>query len=301
MDLAGLFGRRLVLVTGKGGIGKSLIAASLATSAAARGKRVCLIESAAQDQLAPLFGRAPVGHNLTTITPNLQVINLNSQDNFSDFVVIHLGHRGLFEKIFTKSIVASFIRMIPGIAELTLLGRMFYYAELCKDPVFDLVVLDGYASGHFMSLVKTPEAIIGSGLIGPVLDETRRVKEYIENPLKTTLVHVTTAAELVVGESLEFLQRFGTETSLTIGALIVNRGAMPPVLAGSGPLGAYLLRHQRVFEDNLSALKRGLKDVSWRDERPLLTCLPELGAVPEPLTPAFVDQWFASSRDEGRL
>ena len=152
---AALLQKKLILVTGKGGIGKTLSSVALALLARSQGKRVCLVESSAHDQLAPLFGHDPVGHQVKEVMPGISVINLNPQDNFRDFVIKHLGFAKLFEKVFTKPLVRSFIQTLPGISELTLLGRLYYFCELDRDDRFDLVIFDGFASGHFLSLLKT--------------------------------------------------------------------------------------------------------------------------------------------------
>jgi anion-transporting ArsA/GET3 family ATPase len=304
-----LLSHRLILVTGKGGIGKSLTTAALALEAAAHGKKVLAVESSSQDQLAPLFGLSPVGHNLTAVNSNLSVINIKPQENFRDFVVLHLGHHGIFEKVFTKSIVSSFVRTIPGIAELTLLGRLYYHAELSKDAHFDLIILDGYASGHFLSLVRTPDAIIGSGLQGPVVEETRRVKAYIEDPNKTAVIQVMVAKELVVGESVEFMRRFMEETNLSVKNLIVNRAAQPSIGAqdmnqacsefpGLGPVTRYLKKIQDDYERSMAALRQGMREIPWRGVPPQMISLRDLGVIPEPLAYGLVKEWLAAGQGE---
>ena len=228
MNPQSLFSKKLLLVTGKGGIGKSLISASLGLMAAAAGKRVCLVESGVDDQLAPLFGLPPVGHHLTEAAPGISVINLNSQDNFRDFIVLHLGMGKVFEKIFTKSIVRSFVRMIPGITEITLLGRLYYYCEEVEDP-FDLVILDGWSSGHFLGLMKTPDAILNSGMVGPVIKETRKVRDFVADQSKTGIIQVTNTEELVLTECEEFLELYRKETHVHQTAVLINRLQPPPL------------------------------------------------------------------------
>ncbi|MFW7377645.1 MAG: ArsA family ATPase [Oligoflexus sp.] len=302
-----LLAKKLVLVTGKGGIGKSLMAASLAQKAASEGQNVCMVESSAQDQLAPLFGYPPVGHKLSLLRPNISVINLNPQDNFRDFVVLHLGFARLFEKVFTKPIVRSFIQMLPGIAELTLLGRLYHLCEEKKD--FDLVVLDGFASGHFLSLLKTPDAVMNSGMVGPVIEETRKVREFIFDGSKVATMLVTTPEELVISEALDFSQRLFNEVPSSVSHIAVNRclSVKQQILPseeeaeeeGIGFALGYLRRRILSERKNLQNLRDGLSKIYTQSQElaPRLSLLPDRGAIDEPLPPGFAKHWFAEAQE----
>ena len=308
MNPQSLFSKKLLLVTGKGGIGKSLISASLGLMAAAAGKRVCLVESGVDDQLAPLFGLPPVGHHLTEAAPGISVINLNSQDNFRDFIVLHLGMGKVFEKIFTKSIVRSFVRMIPGITEITLLGRLYYYCEEVEDP-FDLVILDGWSSGHFLGLMKTPDAILNSGMVGPVIKETRKVRDFVADQSKTGIIQVTNTEELVLTECEEFLELYRKETHVHQTAVLINRLQPPPLDQGeavdAGGSAAFaravefLDQRSRGSEQNLKGFLERMQARKAQYPGILVAGLNDMGAVPEPLTSDFVREWMAESREIG--
>lgn len=287
-----LFEHKLLLITGKGGIGKTLISACLGQYAALHGKKVCVIEHASEDQLAPLFGLDAVGHKLTKFSDNLYGINLNSRDNFRDFVVKHLGHEALFTKIFSQNLVKSLIDMLPGIAELTLLGRLYYTAEVALDS-FDLVIFDGYSSGHFYNLMRTPEAIMNSGLVGPVLKETQRVMSFLKDPQKCATLMVTTPEPLVMSECLDFIPRLEATNLTKIAAVMVNRVFGTDAIDDQAenilkqnpdlkPAIAYLQRKIRLYDDPERLFDKLTKMYSL----PVIS-LPELGAVREPLPADF--------------
>lgn len=299
-----LLNKRLVMVTGKGGIGKTLTSFALAQKASAMGKRVCLVESSAHDQLAPLFGSEPIGHNLRELRPGICVINLNPQDNFRDFVIKHLGFALLFQKVFTRPIVRSFIQMMPGIAELTLLGRLFYFAELDRDDRFDLVILDGFASGHFYSLMKTPDAVLHSGMAGPVIEETQRVRAFVADPQKTAVVLVAVAEDLVVSEALDFVDKLQSDTPAPLAAVMLNRcfPAMPEAL--NPDIYPVTIRagldywRQRVTSEQLAVdrLREGLAQLATKFDRNLpLYRLPELGAFTEPVPKEELLAWMQAT------
>lgn len=294
-----LLSKKLVLITGKGGIGKSLVSGALALEARKLGKKVCLVESTAHDQLAPLFGSQPIGHNLRELSPGIFVINLNAQDNFKDFVIKHLGFAKLFEKVFTKPIVRSFIQMLPGIAELTLLGRLFYFVELDKENNFDIVIFDGFASGHFDSLMRTPDAVLHSGMSGPIIEETRRVREFLADRSKVGVALVTVPEELIVSEALDFSQKLSMNSPAQISAVIANR-TWPSVTQGSTDIPeslrfsvAYWDDQAKAQRQNLERLQSGLKSIN--PNIPVYS-LEERGSFPEPFVKAEMEAWIEGAK-----
>jgi arsenite-transporting ATPase len=298
---SGLFARKLLLVTGKGGIGKTLIAASLGQTAAEAGRRVLIVENATTDQVPPLFGFAPVGHQTLKISQGLECINLNADANFRDYVVKHLGQKRLFDTVLSHKVVQSFIAMIPGLAQLMILGRLFYECELAPEPRYDLVIFDAPASGHFMSLMTTPDAVLSSNLGGPLRRETERVKAFLGDRAKVGMIYVSTPEELVVSETLDFLPRLEANAPVEISALLVNRMPMwcPGVLedARDGAARTYALRQHRTAELSLSMLKAGLSEKGEKLGSVPLTLLPDLGAIAEPLSAGFSRHFLGDASD----
>ena len=298
-SLSELLSKKLLMITGKGGIGKSLVSTALALEARKLGKKVCLVESTAHDQIAPLFGTAPIGHQLRELSPGIFVINLNAQDNFRDFVIKHLGFAKLFEKVFTKPIVRSFIQMLPGIAELTLLGRLFYFVELDRENNFYIVIFDAFASGHFYSLMRTPDAVLHSGMSGPVIEETRRVRDFMSDGSKVGVALVTVPEELIISEALDFSQRLVEESPATLTAVIANRcwpdlppstQALPPGLEVSR---SYWEGQQKAQAKNLERLDEGLQAI---DPKLPILVLEERGAFGEPLDIEMMQTWIEGAK-----
>lgn len=303
-----LLDHKLLLVTGKGGIGKTVVATALAMRAAALGKRVCLVECSDDDQIAPLLGRPSVGHKLTKYSDNLYFINLDHKLNFRDFVIKHLGFEQLFERIFSQAIVKSFVEMIPGLAEITLLGRLYYSAQLAKDPAFDLVVFDGFASGHFLSLMHTPDVVLASGLVGPVIKETQRVRDFLASPQSATVM-VGAAEALVVSEVKDFLPLLQRQSPTPLKALLINRvpqNPTPGLLASKigqnidERTNHWLLNLASQAREQLSALGPTVAGLRGSDKDFVFAALPELGWVHEPLTDNFAGQLFADADGERR-
>jgi arsenite/tail-anchored protein-transporting ATPase len=241
--------RRVLFVTGKGGVGKSLLAAGMAKRAANAGLRVCVIQCTTEDQIGPLFGKDIPLHQLLELEPNLWSINIDLEQNFRDFVVRQLGFEQVVEKIFNQPMVNSFLGVIPGMKELAYLGRAYDMANLQEDPSFDLVIVDGFSSGHFHKMMTTPRAIYQSGLVGNVLTLTRKIDDFFRDPQNCGLVLVSTCELLALSELMEFCRLFERDSPVSLSSVILNR--IPTALTDQ----------DRLFLDNykLKAVKSELE------------------------------------------
>ncbi|NBQ53656.1 MAG: hypothetical protein EBU49_08760 [Proteobacteria bacterium] len=224
-----LTSRKLLFVTGKGGIGKTLVSVAMAQAAAAAGLRVLLVESSSRDQIAPLFGLDPVGHNETVAAPGISCINLNTAGNFREYITKYLGKKKMFDTVFSHRVVQSFFNTVPGLAEAMMLGRLYYTCDVRDvDLRPDLVIFDSPASGHFLSLMTTPDAIVGSGLAGPMLRDTQKVRDFLRRKDDVGVIYVCTPEPLVVSEAMEFLPVIQEKSPAKLCGVVVNR--IPPSL-----------------------------------------------------------------------
>lgn len=275
--------RRFILVTGKGGIGKTLLASSLALWAARSGLRVLLVEQSAVGQIGPLLGREGVAHEENWVD-NLGLANFTAGGNFKDFITKHLMKSNLLEVLVANKMVHSFFTAIPGFAELMLLGRIYYAVNLAKNPP-DLVIMDSYASGHFLSLMTTPDAVINSGLAGPIIQQTQKVKAWLADPGQCATIYVATPEDLVVSEALDFLPVLESRSPVHVDAIVMNRCVKRSSLEDDDSENAanIFLRERIKRQDKaLNTLRLGLKS---RDsiKNIAVVCLPEMGAIEEPL------------------
>lgn len=227
-----LTSRKLLFVTGKGGIGKTLVSVALAQAAAAAGLKVLLVENSSRDQIPSLFGMDPVGHNETIAAPGISCINLNSAGNFREYVTKYLGQQKMFDTVLSHRVVQSFFNTIPGLAEAMMLGRLFYTCDIREvDQRPDLVICDSPASGHFLSLMTTPDAIVGSGLAGPMLRDTQKVLDFLRREDDVGVIYVCTPEPLVVSEAVDFLPVIHQKSPAKLCGVIVNR--IPPAVTAT--------------------------------------------------------------------
>jgi arsenite-transporting ATPase len=287
-----LSSRKLLFVTGKGGIGKSLVSAALAQAAAAAGRRVLIVESSARDQLAPLFGLEPVGHVETEVSRGISCINLNATGNFQEYVTKYLGQSRLFETVLSHRVIQSFFNTVPGLAEAMMLGRLYYTCDV-RDPVArpDLVICDSPASGHFLSLMTTPDAILSSGLAGPMMRDTEKVRDFLGRKNECGVVYVCTPEPLVVSEVADFLPAIVSKSPSKLDAVVVNR--IPPQLFVDKPVGdSRLLEYLVSRSDQAREALQSISGIMRSFPGVALTGLADQGFVSDPIAAGFYVQFL---------
>jgi len=190
----------------------------------------------------------------------------------------------LLEVLVANKMVHSFFTAIPGFAELMLLGRIYYAVNLAKNPP-DLVIMDSYASGHFLSLMTTPDAVINSGLAGPIIQQTQKVKEWLADSGQCATIYIATPEDLVVSEALDFLPVLESRSPVHVDTILMNRCVKHSSLENvysENAANIFLQERIKRQDKALDTLRIGLKS---RDsvKNIAVVCLPELGAIEEPL------------------
>jgi anion-transporting ArsA/GET3 family ATPase len=245
-----LLDRRLVVVTGKGGVGKSSIAAALALVAARSGRRVLVCEVNAQERVAPLLGAPPAGTTIREARPGLFTVNVTPAEAMREYGLMIVKFQTIYEAVFENRLVRHFLRVVPSLGELVMLGKILHEvrAEAQGRPRWDLVVLDAPATGHAVQLLRVPGAMLGTVPPGPLRSDAQWMREWLIDPARTALAIVTLPEEMPVTEAIELDQQLRDQVGIAPAALLVN--AMPErrfepaeverlrALAGApGPLG----------------------------------------------------------------
>lgn len=299
-----IFAKKLVLITGKGGIGKSLIAAALGQFLAESGKNVLIVQNASLDQISPLFGLAPGYDDAVRVQPGLDVLNIDAIANFRDYIVEHLGQKRLYKTVFSNRTVKGLINAMPGWADVMLLGRLLFETEL--RPRHDYVIFDGPASGHFLNLMTTPDSVLSMSFGGPLAKETQRVKDFLSDQAKCTMLYVGVPEELVVSECLDFLPRLLKVSPVSVGGVIMNR-TPPPIRLGQNldaqlrPAETYAVRHSDAAEEALAMLAADLRSEKGSLDSIPMWALADFGFIKEPLPAGFGRQFLTPLRRIDRV
>jgi len=215
-----LLDRKLLFVSGKGGVGKTTIAAALGLLAAQRGKRTLVCELDAKGNLADFFEAGRTTFKPRELQPGLFVMSMDAEESLAEYLKLQLklpvvARIGPLAKAFEFVATAA-----PGVKEILTVGKPVYETH---ERNWDLVVVDAVATGHITGLLSAPESINELVKVGLVRNQTGWMMETLGDPGTTGLVIVTTPEEMPVNETIELSQRVKAETKVDLAAIVVNR------------------------------------------------------------------------------
>lgn len=255
--------KRLLVVTGKGGVGKSTLAAALALQSAREGLRTLVCEVNAKERISQLLGRPEVGPEVTTIDENLWAVNVRPQEAMREYALMRLKFESIYSAVFENRVVRYFLRFIPSLAELVMLGKiLFHLKEKRPDGSwrFDRIVIDAPATGHAITFLSVPQIILDTVPPGAMSEEATWMRDTLVDPKTTGVVLVSLPEELPVNETLELHEALATRVKMR-STLVVLNGFIPErfaqVPANLSPGLAELARqHEARAKLSLTSLER---------------------------------------------
>jgi anion-transporting ArsA/GET3 family ATPase len=224
-----LLDRRLLFVTGKGGVGKTAIAAALASLGAESGKRTLLCEMEPRGDLSAAFECGDTTYEPKQVLPGLFVMTMNTEAALREYLrlTLHIPVAGRLTPLAEAfDFVAS---AAPGVREILTIGKLFYEVY---GGEYDLVVVDAAATGHIVGHLATPVALGELVKRGLVAEQARSMAAVLDDPTVTGIVVVTTPEEMPVAEAIELVGRLGAETGTHVAAIVANR-VLPELFARS--------------------------------------------------------------------
>jgi anion-transporting ArsA/GET3 family ATPase len=218
--MVGLLDRRLVFVTGKGGVGKTTVSAALALFASEHGRRTLLCEVDAKVDVASFLESGPTSFTASEVLPQLWAMSMDTEASLREYLRLNLripvvGRIGPLAKAFDFVATAA-----PGVREILTVGKLCYEV---REKHYDLVVVDAPATGHIIGQLAAPQAINELVKVGLIRSQTDWMLDILSDPAQTAVAIVTTPEEMPVNESMELAARIGTETTVELASVIVNR------------------------------------------------------------------------------
>ncbi len=220
-----LVSRQVVLVTGKGGVGKSVVAAALALRAKSLGLRPLLFECDAPTRPSLLPKGKPAGREVREVSPGILAINQASDDAIRDYAAASLPSKALADLLLENRVARLFLKAAPSVSEMALVGRVGLLAEShgAEGPV----IVDLHATGHALSLLRAPAGIMKVLRKGPVYDRAKKVGELLYDPVRTSLLTVAVPEELPVTETLELVAA-ARQMGAPAGPIVLNAYFLDP-------------------------------------------------------------------------
>jgi anion-transporting ArsA/GET3 family ATPase len=214
--------RKVLIVIGKGGVGRTTVACTLALAAGQQGKRAAVIELYGNDQIAHRFALGKRSYTPRRIGPNVDTFSLTAYECLDDFGRRKLKVNALVRVLFHNRVFRAFVDAVPGLHDLFQLGKIHHLAtEPSRDePKYDLVVIDAPATGHGLTLLSAAQSMremVGGGLVS---DESGNIAELLRDERQTGLVVVSLPDTLPVNESLELIDALADRSKLLCGVVI---------------------------------------------------------------------------------
>ncbi|HZD65978.1 MAG TPA: ArsA family ATPase [Acidimicrobiales bacterium] len=215
-----LLDRRLVFVTGKGGVGKTTVAAALGLLASQRGKRTLVCEVDPKGDVAAFLEADPTGFQPRELAPGLHVMSMDTEASLREYLRLNLrvplvARLGPLARAFDFVATAA-----PGVKEILVVGKLCYEV---REGHFDLIVVDAPPSGHVISQLAAPQSINELVRVGLVRSQTDWMLGILSDPRTTGLAMVATPEEMPVNETIELARRVAEETTVELAAVVVNR------------------------------------------------------------------------------
>ena len=224
-----LLKRKLVFITGKGGVGKTTMAAAVGMMAARAGRRTVVVEVGEQSRLTDLYGiPAPEPGIEKGLEPGLSSISIDPDRALLEWLQA-LGGRVSGRVLASSGTFQYFAAAAPGAKELVSMVKIWQLTRgggRRRSSAHDLVVVDAPATGHALGMLRSPQTFGAIARVGPIAGQTQHVRDLLEDPARTAYLAVALATEMAVTEALEVQDGLQSQLSRGLDAVLVN-GLLP--------------------------------------------------------------------------
>ncbi|MBV8560462.1 MAG: ArsA family ATPase, partial [Acidimicrobiia bacterium] len=215
---------RLVIVAGKGGVGKTTVTAAMALMAAGAGLRTLIIEVEGKTGLGAAFGRGELSYDEVELAQRVRARTITSDQALLEYLEDH-GMRRLSRRLSNTGFLDVVATAAPGIKDILVLGKV---KQLERAGGADLVLLDAPAAGHAVTFLQSARGLLDAVRVGPVRSQAEDVQELLTDPARCQVLLVTLPEETPVNEAVETARRLRDRVGVHLLAVVVN-GLYPPV------------------------------------------------------------------------
>jgi anion-transporting ArsA/GET3 family ATPase len=262
-----LFDKQLVIIAGKGGVGRTTVAAAMAIASAHKGKRVLLAQTKSKERLSRLFGVPPVGTELARLRDRLWGVNMTPAAALREYGAMVLRSEFIARQVLENKVSRAFLHAIPGLEDYSMLGKVWFHTTETEDgkKKWDQVILDGPATGHLITMLQIPQAILDAVPEGPLTRPAQAAVDLLRDPKRTSMTIVTLAEDLPSNEAIELSRKATEKLGVTLGPLVVN-ALYPPRFATGVSARALAALPENVDDDGLQPLVTSARTAQRRRE-----------------------------------
>ncbi len=221
-----LLDKRLVIVTGKGGVGKSTVALAMGMAAAAEGRRTIVCEVSAAEHTSRVFHRAEVGFHEVEMSENLWAISIDPDEAMREYVLLQLRVRAMRDMLFRSRIFTYLAAATPGLRELVTIGKIWEVSQpdrkVKKGRKYDLVIVDAPATGHGVAFLQTPRTFANIARVGPIKAQAEALETFIVNHRKTGVAIVALPEEMPVNETAALERTLVEDVGVAVDRVFMN-------------------------------------------------------------------------------